>query len=80
MGDDYVASTQERTIRSADDGPPVVQVTHPKQAQVNLLQTQMQDQLSRADALIASMEQQYTYMSDLFQAQQTANQQYSTGM
>jgi len=48
-----------------------------KQAQVDTLQAQMQDQLARADALIASLEQQYSYMSDLFQAQQTADQQYS---
>jgi len=51
-----------------------------KQTQVDQLQAEMQDQMARADALIASMEQQYTYMSDLFQAQQTADQQYSTGM
>jgi flagellar capping protein FliD len=48
-----------------------------KQTQVDQLQTQMQNQLAQADALIASMEQQYTYMTDLFQAQQTANQQYA---
>jgi flagellar capping protein FliD len=48
-----------------------------RQNQVDQLQRQMQDQLARADALIASLEQQYTYMSDLFQAQQTADQQYS---
>jgi flagellar hook-associated protein 2 len=48
-----------------------------KQTQVDQLQTQMQDQLSQADALIASMEQQYTYMTDMFQAEQTAALQYA---
>ncbi len=48
-----------------------------KQAQVDQLQKQMQDQLAQADALIASMEQQYTYMTDMFQAEQTAALQYA---
>jgi flagellar hook-associated protein 2 len=48
-----------------------------KQAQVDQLQTNMQNQLSQADALIASMEQQYTYMTDMFQAEQTAALQYA---
>ena len=48
-----------------------------KQAQVDQLQTNMENQMTTADALIASMEQQYTYMTDLFQAQQTASLQYA---
>jgi len=48
-----------------------------KQAQVDQLQTNMENQMTTADALIANMEQQYTYMTDLFQAQQTSNLQYA---
>src|ERR1019366_1077331 len=47
-----------------------------KQAKVDALQINLQDQMARADALIASMQQQYTYLSGLFQAQQTADQLY----
>jgi flagellar hook-associated protein 2 len=47
-----------------------------KQTQVDNLQTQLQQQMSAADAAIASMQQQYTYMSNMFQAMQTAEQQY----
>jgi hypothetical protein len=36
----------------------------------------MQNQMAAADALVASMEQQYNYLSGLFQAQQTADQMY----
>ncbi len=46
-----------------------------KQTQVNDLQTQLQTQMSKADATIASMEQQYTYLSDVFAAEQTADNQ-----
>lgn len=47
-----------------------------KQDQVNLLQQNLQAQMSAADAAIASMEQQYSYLSSVFQAQQTADQAY----
>jgi flagellar hook-associated protein 2 len=47
-----------------------------KQAKVDAMQLQMQNQMAAADALIASMEQQYNYLSGLFQAQQTADQMY----
>lgn len=48
-----------------------------KQAQVTALQTQLTNQMATADAAIASMEQQYSYMSSMFAAQQTADQMYA---
>jgi flagellar capping protein FliD len=47
-----------------------------KQAQVDQLQANLTKQMSAADALIASMEQQYGYLASMFQAQQTAAQMY----
>jgi len=47
-----------------------------KQDQVDQLQQQLLEQMSAADALIASMEQQYGYISGMFQAMQVADQQY----
>jgi len=47
-----------------------------KQDQVNQLQQNLQAQMAAADAAIATMEQQYSYMSSVFQAQQTADQMY----
>lgn len=47
-----------------------------KQAQVDNLQTQLQKQMAAADAAIAAMEQQFSYLSNMFQAMQTAAQQY----
>jgi len=47
-----------------------------KQNQVYRLQTTLTNQMAAADALIASMEQQYSYLSSMFQAQQVANQMY----
>ena len=47
-----------------------------KQTQVNNLQTQLTNQMNSADASIAAMEQQYEYVSSMFQAMQTADQQY----
>ncbi len=47
-----------------------------KQDQVDQLQQQLLEQMSAADALIASMEQQYSYISSMFQAMQVADQQY----
>jgi flagellar hook-associated protein 2 len=45
------------------------------QAQVALLQTNLTNQMSTADALIASMQSQYNYLTSVFQAEQTASQQ-----
>lgn len=50
-----------------------------KQDQVNQMQTQLTSQMAAADAAIASMEQQYSYISEMFQAQQTSNQMYAQG-
>jgi flagellar capping protein FliD len=47
-----------------------------KQATVDAMQLQMQNQMAAADALISSMEQQYNYLSGLFTAQQTADAMY----
>ena len=47
-----------------------------KQATVDAMQLNMQNQMAAADALVASMEQQYNYLSGLFQAQQTADAMY----
>jgi flagellar hook-associated protein 2 len=47
-----------------------------KQAKVDAMQLQMQNQMAAADALVASMEQQYSYLSGMFQAQQTADMMY----
>ena len=47
-----------------------------KQDQVDQLQQRLLEQMSAVDALIASMEQQYSYISNMFQAMQTAAQQY----
>ena len=47
-----------------------------KQDQVDNLQPQLTNQMNAADASIASMQQQYVYLSGMFQAMQTADQQY----
>jgi flagellar hook-associated protein 2 len=47
-----------------------------KQTRVDDLQTQLTSQMSAADAAIATMEQQYSYLNSMFQAMQTASQQY----
>ena len=48
-----------------------------KQNKVSDLQLQLQNQMAQADASIASMEQQYSYLSSMFSAMQTADQMYS---
>jgi flagellar hook-associated protein 2 len=48
-----------------------------RQNRVNQLQITMQNQLAKADSLIASMEQQYSVLNSMFAAQDTANQAYS---
>jgi flagellar hook-associated protein 2 len=45
------------------------------QAQVALLQTNLTNQMSAADSLIASMQSQYSYLTSVFQAEQTASQE-----
>jgi flagellar capping protein FliD len=47
-----------------------------KQNQVDQLQTTLTNQMAAADAMISSMEQQYSYLTSMFQAQQTADQLY----
>ena len=48
-----------------------------QQAVVDRMKTQLQERMAAADALIATMEQQYNYLSGLFEAQQTADKQYA---
>jgi flagellar hook-associated protein 2 len=48
-----------------------------KQNQVDQLQTQLNNQMAQADAAIATMEQQYSYMTSMFSAMQTADQMYA---
>ena len=47
-----------------------------KQTKVDALQIRLQNQMAAADALIASMEQQASYFTNMFAAQDTANQMY----
>jgi flagellar hook-associated protein 2 len=57
----------------------IADVTHTisdKQSQIDDLQQRLTDQMAATDALLATMEQQYGYMSSMFSAMQTAAQQY----
>jgi flagellar hook-associated protein 2 len=47
-----------------------------KQTRIDELQVRLQDQMAAADALLSSMEQQYSYMYNMFSAMQAASQQY----
>ena len=47
-----------------------------RQAGVDLLQTNLQRQMAAADALIAGMQQQYSFLTNMLQAMQTSSQQY----
>jgi flagellar hook-associated protein 2 len=47
-----------------------------QQNRVYQLQAQLISQMAASDALIASMEQKYSYLTSMFQAQQTASQMY----
>jgi flagellar capping protein FliD len=47
-----------------------------KQAQVDALQIRLQNQMAASDALIAAMQQQYSYFTSMFQAQATADAMY----
>ncbi|HEX3745571.1 MAG TPA: flagellar filament capping protein FliD [Bryobacteraceae bacterium] len=50
-----------------------------KQAQVGQLQTSLTNQMAQADATLAQMQQQYSYITSVFQAQQTADQMLANG-
>lgn len=47
-----------------------------QQAVVDRMTVQMQQRLAAMDALIATLEQQYSYLSSMFASQQAANRQY----
>ena len=47
-----------------------------QQAIVDRMKEQMQVRMAAADALIASMEQQYSYLFNMFEAMRTASEQY----
>ncbi len=47
------------------------------QDRVDQMQARLQEQMAAADALIATMEQQYNYLTSLFQSQENAAQQYA---
>lgn len=47
-----------------------------KQLQVNQLQSSLTSQMEAVDAMIATMQQQYTYLSNMLQAEQIDNQAY----
>ena len=47
-----------------------------KQAQVDALNERLLTQMSAADAAIAAMEQQYSYLYSMFSAMDTANKSY----
>lgn len=48
-----------------------------KQDQVDRLRDRLISQMSAADAMIASLEQQYSYLSSVFSAMQTADRRYT---
>ncbi|MGD0500134.1 MAG: flagellar filament capping protein FliD [Bryobacteraceae bacterium] len=66
--------TAEAAVTSQTDS--VNQQISDKQDQVNQLQQNLTDQMAAADAAISSMEQQYNYLSGLFDAMQTAEKEY----
>lgn len=47
-----------------------------KQTQIDELQERLLSQMAAADAMIASMEQTYSYVSNMFSAMRTASEQY----
>jgi flagellar capping protein FliD len=47
-----------------------------QQGLVARMKVQMQERMAAVDALVASMEQQYNYLSGMFQAMQTSSSQY----
>ena len=48
-----------------------------RQTRVEQLQTNLTNQIAKADAAIATMEQQYSYLSSMFAAEQTADLMYA---
>jgi flagellar capping protein FliD len=74
--EDPLYGTLQTTISSVtSDTNNINQQIADEQDRVNQLQTNLTTQMSAADAAIASMEQQYNYMSALFQSMMTAAQQ-----
>jgi len=51
-----------------------------KQAAVSQLQTNLTNQMAKADAAIDSMQQQYAYMNSVYLAEQTADQLQASGL
>lgn len=47
-----------------------------KQTQVQQMQTDLTNQMNAADAMIATMQQQYSYLSDMLQAEQIDDESY----
>ena len=50
-----------------------------KQSVVSQMQASLINQMAKADAAIELMQQQYTYMNSVFQAEQTSNQMFANG-
>jgi flagellar hook-associated protein 2 len=50
-----------------------------KQAQIDQLRTNLTNQMAKADAAIASMEQEYSYLTSVYQAQLISDQMYANG-
>jgi hypothetical protein len=50
-----------------------------KNAQIATLKSNLTQQMAAADTLIATIEQQYSYLSQMMQAQQLDQQQISNG-
>lgn len=67
---------QTTTAAYADQSARLDQTIADQQSRVDDMKAQMQDKMAAADALIATMEQQYNYLSGMFSAMQTADQQY----
>jgi len=75
--EDPIYGTLQTTIGSVtSDTANINKQIANEQARVDTLQTNLITQLAAADALIASMEQQYNYMYALFQSMTTSAQQY----
>lgn len=50
-----------------------------KQAQIDTLRTNLTNQMAKADAALATMEQQYSYLTSVYQAQLISDQMYANG-
>ena len=69
---DHDSKIQYRRRRSTDTNTKISD----KQAQVDALNERLLTQMSAADAAIAAMEQQYSYLYSMFSAMDTANKSY----